>query len=54
MNIKSNLKQIPDIGFTLPKKVLKSRDVSFDKGSVKVGLTLLDWRFAKKIQQVKI
>ncbi|OLO27350.1 hypothetical protein BTA37_25255 [Priestia megaterium] len=46
LNLK-NVVEIADIGFTLPKK-----EVYYEKlnksSSMKIGLTLLDWKFAKK------
>ncbi|UXH43194.1 polysaccharide pyruvyl transferase family protein [Rossellomorea vietnamensis] len=44
----SNVIQIPDIGFTLPKKELGSEFKQFRADQINVGLTLLDWRFAKE------
>ncbi|MBZ5749056.1 polysaccharide pyruvyl transferase family protein [Metabacillus rhizolycopersici] len=43
-----NVKQIPDIGFILPELEVPNNKIQFIDKKVKIGLTLLDWRFAKK------
>ncbi|WP_164899086.1 hypothetical protein, partial [Mesorhizobium sp. M7A.F.Ca.MR.362.00.0.0] len=53
LKVISNVKQIPDIGFTLPNRSIKTKETLLAKGDVKIGLTLLDWRFAKKDSTVE-
>ncbi|MDM5340537.1 polysaccharide pyruvyl transferase family protein [Fictibacillus enclensis] len=41
----TNVMEIPDIGFTLPAKEF---DININKNKVNIGITVLDWKFAKK------
>ncbi|KAA0764910.1 polysaccharide pyruvyl transferase family protein [Bacillus sp. SH5-2] len=43
-----NVKEIPDIGFILPSREVECAEIEEDRSTYKVGLTLLDWRFARK------
>lgn len=45
LNLKCKVKEVPDIAFTLNPL---ERDFEFSfEGSIKIGITVLDWRFAK-------
>ncbi|GAB6440840.1 polysaccharide pyruvyl transferase family protein [Bacillus luti] len=43
-----NVIEVPDIGFILPSLAVKCTEIEEDTSTYKVGLTLLDWRFARK------
>ena len=49
-----NVIEVPDIGFILPSLAVKCTEIEEDTSTYKVGLTLLDWRFARKIRILMI